>query len=377
MHPLGCRFLTAAFLVCCAAACIGARGVEDGGGAQAAVAQTPNPCGDGVCSREENCNTCMDDCGSCSEIRCLSNGGVYCGGNGVGGDPNTLYICERGFLQVKEECGAPCQHMPSRTPDVCPKLPPIPESLVTALSAKPSAEQDCKATTFAGWPHPAQQCTLSSQGKAASVTVANPPAAQVARWIVDAVRYLPSLDALRNTAPAAYEEGLGLIAKATLAGGRAFPLAGSAVDGQGALVPFKTGVPVSCGAQCGCRMSGVQRKDWCDFRAFAGGLTPRACLEQLSSTAAWADECLRNHAESWTADVNPHFRAQAYSVNWKLSELCRDRDHPCSPEQVLDIVKAGYGLSRPSPKGSSGGKLSGSLATPAVLPPPNINPNPP
>jgi len=45
--------------------------------------------------------------------------GYYCGGNGVSGDANTLYQCSNGTLSVAEVCQYGCQPMAAGTDDVC------------------------------------------------------------------------------------------------------------------------------------------------------------------------------------------------------------------------------------------------------------------
>ncbi|MEM6290560.1 MAG: M23 family metallopeptidase [Myxococcota bacterium] len=50
---------------------------------------------------------------------CWPEGGLWCGGNGVPGDMDTLYVCAGGMLQVQEVCEAGCQHQPPGFPDAC------------------------------------------------------------------------------------------------------------------------------------------------------------------------------------------------------------------------------------------------------------------
>lgn len=45
--------------------------------------------------------------------------GYYCGGNGVSGDPNTLYHCSNGTLSVTKVCQYGCQPMAAGQDDVC------------------------------------------------------------------------------------------------------------------------------------------------------------------------------------------------------------------------------------------------------------------
>lgn len=45
--------------------------------------------------------------------------GLYCGGNGVTGDSNTLYLCQNGNLSVSQVCQNGCQPMPAGSDDAC------------------------------------------------------------------------------------------------------------------------------------------------------------------------------------------------------------------------------------------------------------------
>ncbi|WP_428264768.1 peptidoglycan DD-metalloendopeptidase family protein [Haliangium sp.] len=50
---------------------------------------------------------------------CSPEGGLWCGGNGVSGDPNILYVCKNGALAVKEVCANGCYRAPAGSPDAC------------------------------------------------------------------------------------------------------------------------------------------------------------------------------------------------------------------------------------------------------------------
>lgn len=50
---------------------------------------------------------------------CSPAGGLWCGGNGVSGDPNILYECNDGALVVKEVCQNGCLAAPAGFPDSC------------------------------------------------------------------------------------------------------------------------------------------------------------------------------------------------------------------------------------------------------------------
>jgi hypothetical protein len=50
---------------------------------------------------------------------CPYGDGLYCGGNGVDGDPNTLFQCVAGVRAVVEMCPSGCQAMPAGVNDEC------------------------------------------------------------------------------------------------------------------------------------------------------------------------------------------------------------------------------------------------------------------
>jgi hypothetical protein len=59
-----------------------------------------------------------DQCAAPSPT-CPSGNGLYCGGDGVSGDPNTLYQCTAGNLTVSQVCPSGCQVMPAGVNDQC------------------------------------------------------------------------------------------------------------------------------------------------------------------------------------------------------------------------------------------------------------------
>lgn len=54
---------------------------------------------------------------------CPTGDGLYCGGNGVGGDPDTLYDCAAGKLTVNQVCGITCKAAPAGQLDECAPCP--------------------------------------------------------------------------------------------------------------------------------------------------------------------------------------------------------------------------------------------------------------
>ncbi|HLK38846.1 MAG TPA: CHAP domain-containing protein [Polyangiaceae bacterium] len=58
-----------------------------------------------------------------SPASCPSGDGLYCGGNGVSGDASTLYQCTGGKLTAAQACAHGCQKMPAGTNDQCAAAP--------------------------------------------------------------------------------------------------------------------------------------------------------------------------------------------------------------------------------------------------------------
>jgi hypothetical protein len=54
---------------------------------------------------------------------CVYGNGLYCGGNGVTGDADTLYTCTNGVLTVDQVCGVSCTHNPKYVNDACAPCP--------------------------------------------------------------------------------------------------------------------------------------------------------------------------------------------------------------------------------------------------------------
>lgn len=54
---------------------------------------------------------------------CPYGNGLYCGGNGVTGDPSTLYTCTNGTLTVDRVCSLGCQYMKNYVNDQCQACP--------------------------------------------------------------------------------------------------------------------------------------------------------------------------------------------------------------------------------------------------------------
>jgi hypothetical protein len=55
----------------------------------------------------------------CAPASCPSGDGLYCGGDGISGNANTLYQCTAGKLSVAQACPNGCQVQPPGTNDNC------------------------------------------------------------------------------------------------------------------------------------------------------------------------------------------------------------------------------------------------------------------
>ena len=305
-------------------------------------------CGDSTCDAGETCTSCPGDCGACPPIPCPKDGGVYCGGNGVGGNPNTLYVCQSGALAVLQECTGPCVQKPNGVPDQCPGSIDVPASLIAVIDSTPYVEGNCVPTTYPGWPYDAQACTYTSGGITTTVKVANPSPDRVGRWIVDSATYIPALQALKTTAPGAYEDGLGAIGLAMLyQSSRIFALQGGIIEDMGGgyvNYQFEDGVSQPCSSGCYCRINSLHRTEWCSYREGLGE-SYDACIAKVGAanhTPEWGAECLSNHVAAWTSDSNEHFRAKAYVANKSVSASCPPGQ--CSAGAVVAAVKSAYGL---------------------------------
>jgi hypothetical protein len=276
---------------------------------------------------------------------CKHEGGLSCGQDGIGGSPDTLYVCSNGHYVVDHVCQGACDAMPSGVPDRCPEDAVVPASLVKVLAPKPYVEDACVPTKWVGWPYDAQKCTYSVGGITTSVTVADPTAAVVAAWIVDSAIFVPSLWKLRLASPSDWEAGLREIALHTLGqSSRIFPLEGGIIENMGGgyvNYPFDRGVTKGCSSGCYCRINSLHRTEWCGYQAFLGPGSYDDCIAKVGAsglTDAWGDECLSNHVAAWTSTRNEHYRAKAWKVNESVSATCGGGK--CSPAEVVTAVHA-------------------------------------
>ncbi len=336
----------------------GGGGDADSGGVEAAEESSwpgdsapetaPGPgCGDDTCADGESCATCPEDC-SCDPGPCASEGGRSCGGNGIEGDPHTLYVCAGGEWIVDHACAGPCEPMPSGVPDRCPSDLIVPQSLVDAIDAKPYVEVDCQPGSYAGWPYDAKKCTYTAGGITTNVTVANPSPDRVAAWIVDASTWIPTLWNLKWESPSDYEEGLIVIGTAMMMqSSRIFPLHGGIIENMGSgyeVYPFDKGVTEGCSSGCYCRINSLHRTEWCGYQEFMGVQSSSDCLDEMGTsglTAAWGDQCLQNHVDAWTSSSNEHFRAKAWKANQTVRATCSTYGS-CTPAEVVAAVQKGY-----------------------------------
>jgi hypothetical protein len=198
----------------------------------------------------------------------------------------------------------------------------VPDALVKTLDVKPYVEGSCTDATYPGWPYEAKRCTYRTS---LVVTVANPPADRVARWIVSASTLIPALDGLRARDRASWEKGLSSIALHTLGQStRIFPLSGQVWE-NGTVYKFERGVTSTCGTGCFCRINSTSRQQWCKYqdKVLRAG-DEKTCLAttgQATSklTEAWLARCMANHVASWTSDANENYRVQAWNANLAIA----------------------------------------------------------
>jgi len=53
--------------------------------------------------------------------------GSYCGGDGLTGDKDTLYVCKGGAVSSQTKCAGGCKYNPPGVPDACNPAPPSPD----------------------------------------------------------------------------------------------------------------------------------------------------------------------------------------------------------------------------------------------------------
>jgi hypothetical protein len=80
-------------------------------------------CTAGSVALEKACVTCekrpTGEPDRCAATKCPLGDGIYCGGNGVGGDTSKLYRCTAGTMTVVESCAKGCYRAPAGTADRC------------------------------------------------------------------------------------------------------------------------------------------------------------------------------------------------------------------------------------------------------------------
>jgi hypothetical protein len=101
-------------------------GLYCGGNGITGSTNTLYRCTDGAIVVEQTCSAgcyakpageadaCVDTTQSC-----VSGNGLYCGGNGILGNANTLYSCQNGIISVSQVCSAGCSPQPVGFNDVC------------------------------------------------------------------------------------------------------------------------------------------------------------------------------------------------------------------------------------------------------------------
>ncbi|RYZ66016.1 MAG: hypothetical protein EOP08_05745 [Proteobacteria bacterium] len=217
---------------------------------------------------------------------------------------------------------------------------PVMQALLAVLDVKPYVEGTCEPTTYPGWDHPAHRCRYDGGGVdgGLTVTVANPPAARVAAWIIDSAGEIGALEAIKYRDPEQWIAGLVIVAGNVIGQStRIFPLEGQVAEDI--VYRFEKGVTRTCGTGCYCRVNSTSRQHWCSYAAAFLGASEQECLTTYSTTRftqAWANHCLENHSSSWDRDVNPHFHARAYAAHRLLE--ARFPDPTTAP--IADMMAA-------------------------------------
>ena len=108
------------------ATCPLGNGLYCGGNGITGDANTLYRCTNGVIAPEATCaagcfkkpsgqaDACVD-----TTQTCTAGNGLYCGGNGIEGNANTLYRCQSGVVSVSQVCTAGCAPQPTGENDVC------------------------------------------------------------------------------------------------------------------------------------------------------------------------------------------------------------------------------------------------------------------
>lgn len=307
-------------------------------------------CGDGIRTGVEACDEASDRCVDC-QIPCQYAGGRACGGNTIPGDSHFLYECDGQHFVVIEDCGQLCERLPQGIPDRCPPenqanqanqaVVQIPQALLDTLSPVPYVEGNCTPIQVNNWPYEAKNCRYRAGGISTSVITATPSPDQVARWIIDAVTLIPSVQNLKQSNEAQYINALIAIAQAVLnQSSRIFPLDGGIIENMGNGYEnyiFDRGVTSGCSTGCYCRINSLHRNQWCTYEADILGGNREACLDRMGRrglTEAWGNQCLQNHIDAWHSDQNQHFRAKAYMYQLSIINQCPNLN-ACTPNQVL------------------------------------------
>lgn len=224
----------------------------------------------------------------------------------------------------------------------------VPAAVVTYLSAKPYVEERCELATppRAG----AERCRYSVLGLDAQVTVLNPSAERVGRWIVDAARASAPFAELEAKDPAAWERVLLTFAKHVRhQSSRIFPLSGDIVEDLGAgptAYRFDRGVVTPCDkGRCRCRINSLTPRAYCRYREHLGDVF-EACTAKYDGAVgdeAWRAQCVANHEASLDADRNDHFRAKALVVGRAVDKRCAGT---CEPPLIVTYLEKELGLAR-------------------------------
>lgn len=195
----------------------------------------------------------------------------------------------------------------------------------TCLATKPYVEETCRDTTYNGWPYGAKSCTYGSPKGPLQVTVADPDAHVVSKWIGNATREVNWVAKLETEDHASFAEVKKILATdIMIQSGRIFPLSGYIGEDMGTgyvAYHFTSGIADGCPTgepHAFCRINSLTRGQLCHWRDHKNMETETHCKTRLGyaqgNTQAWYDECMQNHINSWYSEYNPHIVAKLWTL---------------------------------------------------------------
>ena len=174
----GCEFMPAGIPDRCKpASCPAGDGLYCGGDGVPGSAKVLFQCTAGVLTEKESCQYGCESMPAGTADRCKpaptpplcpDGDGLYCGGDGIPGDPGTLYQCTSGRLTVAQACGAGCTREPAGIPDRCADSCPDGDGLYcggNGVSGDTNTLYQCSAGRLT----PVQVCSAGCQREPSNV----------------------------------------------------------------------------------------------------------------------------------------------------------------------------------------------------------------